>query len=414
MKRIAKSDYLPNLKEVNALFEEHKKTYSDDRIRERAKEDAAHDIPRSGSDEAAPFETELVHEIAALASKVASAFRSALEVLDAKIKAEELQIRTEHEHEIESINRMYDIDRDASENAFGLRDAHKQLELAEHRFNEMYSRFGRGPVRYVPHWLYLVFATAIFLGEIPLNALVFQIFGENQVMTWVMAFVIGLSVPLTAHFIGIKMREHSDGISWANAAKAFGTFAVITAALYGLSLMRQSYLGEFKSDLGLTDRLVDNSILFFWLNLAVFVAAIIVAYLAHDPVPGFEDVEHGTYVSRRAVERQEKRRVAQLIKAGKERANALSKANTNFRERMLEIVMLKGIYDQVLNEGQEHEERCLSLLGKQISQYRNENLKHRADGQAPSSFSKVLGFPLKLKDLNEKLLNDSKEVPTHV
>ena len=88
-------------------------------------------------------------------------------------------------------------------------------------------------------------------------------------------------------------------------------------------------------------------------------------------------------------------------------------ANAMFREKMLEVVMLKGIYDQVLNEGQEHEERCLQLLGKQISLYRNENLKHRANGDSPSSFTKDRDFPLKLREMNEKLVNDEGEAQTN-
>ena len=80
----------------------------------------------------------------------------------------------------------------------------------------------------------MIFAIAIFLGEIPLNALVFEIFGENQVMTWIMATIIGLAVPISAHFIGIKFREHPDGVNYANLLKGTFALAVIGAALYSL------------------------------------------------------------------------------------------------------------------------------------------------------------------------------------
>jgi hypothetical protein len=230
----------------------------------------------------------------------------------------------------------------------------------------MYTAHGRAPVRYVPLWLYLVFATAIFLGEIPLNALVFQIFGENQIMTWVMAFIIGLAVPLTAHFIGIKMREHGTGFSLSNSIKALAAFGVVSGALYGLSVLRQTYLGEFKQELGLTDVLVESSFLFFWLNIAVFVAAILVAYLAHDSVPGFESLEHGAAATRRKVERSEKKRVKHLVSASKKRAEALHDANKLFRDSMLEVVLLKGIYDPPLPLSR--------LRGIDISRYRLSNI----------------------------------------
>ena len=406
MKRIAKSDYLPNLKEIENLVETHKQAYSEEKLRERAARDAADGIPSQTLEEPAPFEQELSHAVSALASKVAASFRSSLEMLDAKIKAEEGKIKLEYEHVVENINLEHEIDTNASENAFGLQNAHNQLETAEKRFDEMYAKYGRGPVRYVPHWLYLIFATAIFVGEIPLNALVFQIFGENQVMTWVMAFIIGLAVPLTAHFVGIKLREHSDGFCIANAFKAFSAFAVVSMALFGLSEMRRTYLGEFREELGLTERLVDSSMQFFWLNIAVFVAAIIVAYLAHDSAPGFEDLEKGKIVSSRKVEKAERKRVANLIKSSKLRAQALSKANTDFREKMLEVVMMKGVYDQVLLEGRAHEQRCVDLLGQQLAIYRNENLRLRSGEEMPKCFSAKLDIPLTLVGLSEKLVND--------
>ena len=410
MQRISKDEFLPDLRVIEKLFDSHKVEYSDERLRNRSGEDAVNLIPRADSSEPCPFELELSHAVASLSNRVASSFRAALEMLDAQIKAEEQRVESEHEHALDNINRTYSIKSDASENAFGLNDAHKQFEKAETRFDQMYDKLGRVPVRYVPHWLYLVFAFAIFAGEIPLNALVFQIFGENQVMTWVMAFVIGLSVPLTAHFIGIKLREHGTGLSIANLLKAGSVFAVITIALYGLSLMRQTYLGEFKTELGLTDLLVERSFLFFWLNMAVFVAAIIVSYLAHDAVPGFENLAHSEKATRRAVAKEEKRRVADLVKMSQEQADALHKANQTLRDAMMHVTLLKGVYDQVLKEGQAYEQRCLDLLGLQLSMYRHENLRKRSDGASPASFKAKLDFPLQLTHMNEKLDNDASGV----
>jgi NADH:ubiquinone oxidoreductase subunit 4 (subunit M) len=137
----------------------------------------------------------------------------------------------------------------------------------------------------------MIFAIAIFAGEIPLNALVFQIFGENQIMTWVMAAIIGLSVPLAAHFIGIKFREESEGYRFGNIFKGILAFGTIVAALYGLSVMRQTYLSEFREELGLTEMLVETSFMFFWLNIAVLAAAIMIAYLSHDPAPGYQEAK---------------------------------------------------------------------------------------------------------------------------
>lgn len=406
MKKITKDEYLPDLREIEKIFDSHKATYHEERLRMRASEDAVNGLPRPDTADPSPFELELTHAVSAVANRVAASFRAALEILDARIKGEEHRMASQHRHELENINRRYAIKADASENAFGLNDAHKQFGKAEQRYDQMYDKLGRVPVRYVPHWLYMIFALAIFLGEIPLNALVFQIFGENQVMTWVMAFVIGLSVPLTAHFIGIKLREHGDGFSIGNFLKAFSVFAVITIALYGLSLMRQTYLGEFKTELGLTDLLVERSFLFFWLNMAVFVSAIIVSYLAHDAVPGFESLAQEHKYSRKSVAKEERKRVSDLVRSSEQQAEALHQANEKQRDALMEVTMWKGVYDQVLKEGQAHEQRCLDLLGLQLSIYRHENLRKRSDGATPPSFKIKPDFPLQLKHLREKLDND--------
>jgi hypothetical protein len=87
MKTISKDDFLPDLKQIRSLFDSHKNEYSEDVLRKQGKEDAEYDIPRTDSDESAPFEVRLEAEVAAVASQVVSKFRAALEMLDAKIKA---------------------------------------------------------------------------------------------------------------------------------------------------------------------------------------------------------------------------------------------------------------------------------------------------------------------------------------
>ncbi len=399
-------DFLPDLKQIGRMFADFKQEYNDDRLRTQAKGDAEAGMPRANSSEHSPFEVELAHAASDLANQVAAKFRSALEILDARIKADTQRINAEHEHEVEHLSRQHGVKSEALENSFGLNDAHRQLEKVDSRYDQMLDKHGRIPVKYVPHWLYIIFATAIFLGEIPLNAIVFQIFGENQIMTWVMAFVIGLCVPLTAHFIGIKLREHGDGFHLANTLKALAVFVVIAIALYGLSLMRQTYLGEFKKELGLTDLLVERSFLFFWLNMAVFVAAIIVSYLAHDSVPGFEGLAHHQSRTRKNVSREEKKRVHELLKVNEEMSKAKHKANQRYRDAMAEVTMLKGVYDQILKEGQSHESRCVEVLGLLLSIYRNENLARRSDKEEPPCFRKKIEIPLQLRTLKEKLLND--------
>lgn len=398
---------------LRRLFDDHRREFSDQKIRDHAKADAESGLPLPDSHEPSPFELQLQHAASTLASKVASTFKSSLELLDAKIKAEEELLHRKHKDALAAIEANYSVETDACENSFGLSEAHRAYSVAEQRFNQQYERFGRAPVVYVPHWLYLVFAFLIFVGEIPLNALVFQIFGENQVMTWIMAFIIGLSVPLVAHFIGIKLREHEGTVSWPNALKALAAFAVVTIALYGLSVMRQTYLGEFKEDLGLTDTLVESSFLFFWLNLAVFSAAIVVSYLAHDTVPGFQEAEHLHSKNRKKIEAAERRRVQTLVRLGQKKIAETHRANRDFQDGLVEVILLKGMYDQVLKEGEELERQCLHRLQQNLAVYRHENLRYRNGETTIQSISANLDFPLKLEKMKEKLINDSQSEVSH-
>jgi hypothetical protein len=176
-------------------------------------------------------------------------------------------------------------------------------------------------------------------------------------------------------------------------------------------LMRQTYLGEFKEELGLSDMLVKTSFMFFYLNVAVFCAAVMIAYLAHDPEPGFEKAEHDFMKARKTAAKMEAQRIRLLRRIGMTRAATLQKANRLHRDGMHRVNMLYGCYDQILREGQEDEERCLARAQEQIAAYRHENLKCRADKLQPQCFRVSHDFPLKLQTIKEKLNNEEFTLP---
>ena len=405
MHKLTRGLTLLNKAEIDSFVREHRNKYTENYIRARGKEDGEGNIPAPQEAEPSPFEKELEYAVATLSSKIVTRHKQALELLDAKIKAEEEFLEKRLKNTVEGIENSYQVERDAAENAHALKDAHKQHEVWESRFNTSYEKLGRSPIRYIPHWLYIVLALAIFAGEIPLNALVFQIFGENQVMTWIMAVIIGLAVPLSAHFVGIKFREKEDGRWLPNFFKGMVALTVIVAALYGLSIMRQTYLGEFKDSLGLTDTLVESSFMFFWLNIAVLGAAVMISYLAHDSVPGYERLEKLYAYSRKVAKQEEQRRIKVLKTAGQRRAEELNFANAEYRDGVNAVNMLKGNYDMILKEGQEQELQGVERVNYEVAIYRTENMRVRPDKQHPRSFSKKHEFALKLQNMKEKLVN---------
>ena len=406
MDKVLKDIPLPDSRELYRLVTDHNNKYDEAAIIERARTDAEKNIPAGDSADAAPYEKQLVHEASILGSKIATRYKKALEMLDARIKAETEFLDREKSHFEKNIQESSSLETDAIDNSHALKDSHKQLEKAEERYDAFYDKYQRAPIIYIPHWAYMVFAVAIFGGEIPLNALVFQIFGENQVMTWIMAAIIGLSVPLGAHFIGIKFRERPNGFSWSNVMKGLIATAVIVAALYGLSVMRKTYLHEFREELGLTTQLVETSFLFFWLNIAVLGAAVMIAYLSHDPVPGYQEAATELKRIRKRVAKLEKSRLKNLKKSQYRKLTSVRSADKNYRDGFNKVTLLKGHYDMVLKEGQELERQCLHGLRNDIETYRRENLQQRQDGSRPNCFSEDLSFELMLCDIKEKLIND--------
>lgn len=394
------------MQNVSSLIREHRNKYSEGKIRALARTDALNSIPSCEGNAPAPFEMELVHSYKLLASKISVDYQCELEKLDAYIKTSEEHATRDYENQIAHADRSQKAKLLALEKDTSVTNAKKTLNEAEVRFQNIYSRVGRLPIEYMPHWLYMIFASLIFIGEIPLNALVFQIFGENQVMTWVMAFIIGLSVPLFSHFIGIKFREHDGEISWPNLAKGTIALAVICVALYGLSVMRTTYLGEFKEDLGITQAIVQSSMLFYYLNVAVLAAAIIIAYLSHDPISGYQKSYREFCKAKKDLEKAENALEASRRQIDMETVAAQNQAAADRCRTLDQVALAKGQYDKTLREGQEEEASCLHRLGRDIAIYRRENLLNRKDGKKPTCFDNELDFVLRMATMKEKIINE--------
>ena len=394
------------MKDLLTIFNEYESTYSEPNIRSKGREDGEKNIPSPQFQSLSPYESEIVHGSKLVASKVVAEYHGKLEEIDAEVKGALDKATRKLQDDEARIKANYDSNKAQHDQRFQLRAARDAYDQAKKRFDIMFSKVGRMPIEYVPHWLYVVFATIIFLGEIPLNAIVFQIFGENQVMTWVMAFVIGLSIPLSSHFIGIKAREHEGKVNYANVIKALAVTAILVIALHDLSQMRHDYLLSMKDALGLDDRLVETSYLFFWLNLAVFGAAIILSYLSHDPIPGYRELQKEYENSQRRLAKEEAKKSAAIQWVENARSGEIEKARSEYREALEDVFKKKGEYDRILIEGRENEARCQHQMMRDISVYRHENIRARNDSISPPCFNIQVDLPMGLVLMREKLLNE--------
>lgn len=389
------------------LFQNNKPPFTEADILARGRQDGINNLPGPDHEGECPFEDELLRAHEHGASLAAEHCLKDLERLDGSIQSYRHAASDGYAADIQQTEDDYKTEVARANNDSILKHAIDDYEEAEQAFKAIYARHNRMPVSYLPHWAYLILAVLIGIGEVPLNALVFNIFGENQVMTWVMSLIIGMTVPLSAHFVGIKVREHGGGFSWPNAAKALVVFAVMAGALFALALMRQDYLGLVGKDIGLSERVIASSFLFYWLNIAVFVAAILISYLAHDSVPGFARCREEKEASQKALRKAQDEQSKRLEAIEQRRSQRMREAMERKMEAAKQVDLLSGEYDSRLKAGQQQEAQWLHRLGQAVASYRGENLRNRRDKATPKCFSNNIGFPLRLAGLPEKTRNDA-------
>jgi prefoldin subunit 5 len=156
------------------------------------------------------------------------------------------------------------------------REINKKLE-------ERKASLGRDFLVGVSHKMHLFIIVFLGLGEFPLNAIVFQMFGEPELMTYIMSSTLALTIPLLALFSGIVIRH--------NMRRIFGNLIVgllmpvsIGGVLVAVTYVREMYLitgGHVAHGVANNSTALGYSI--FALNLLVFSAALVISYFAHDP-----------------------------------------------------------------------------------------------------------------------------------
>lgn len=144
----------------------------------------------------------------------------------------------------------------------------------------------RGVVEQLGFRAYLTLMAFLAVSELALNMQAFQVFDKPFLLTLLMAGVVGLGLPLCAHAIGLFVKQWPPP-AWRTAlyvALAFG-FAVF--CLYGVTVARAVYLADGQTPSPQDDALQDA---FFYINLFVFVVAILASYFAHDEDPDFANM----------------------------------------------------------------------------------------------------------------------------
>ena len=132
--------------------------------------------------------------------------------------------------------------------------------------------------------VYVAAIVAILLAEFPLNAIAFRLFGEAEVLTWVMTAGLAVMLVVCAHGLGTFLRLEQP--TMAERRWIWVLIAMPILALVGIAVIRSRYLSMEAAVTGL-DVLgpVVGSLVFLVINLLIYTGTTMLSYLAHAPRP---------------------------------------------------------------------------------------------------------------------------------
>jgi len=169
---------------------------------------------------------------------------------------------------------------DEAENSYREKEkAATLMKAAVLRFKE--DRNIDPPLKQPSHLMYLFFALIMLVVEVPLNEYIFRMLGDNEIGNMMMAVAVGFIILYCAHYLGSSLREAATGAH----AKSAQIAALVTPLLIIVlsAAIRQSYLS---SDLDTAKRISPVMAYGFFAayNLGIFVAGVLLARSAHDPL----------------------------------------------------------------------------------------------------------------------------------
>jgi hypothetical protein len=145
------------------------------------------------------------------------------------------------------------------------------------------------------HWAVILF---LAIGEFPLNAVVFRLFGEAEYLTYVMASTLAILIPFIGMVIGIHLRHSAPRLA-GNVLIGVATPVTIGAALYAVSVLRNTYIAaQASGGVPVAPDQAKMAWALFALNSLIFFGALAASYFTHDPDEKL-DVFHAALATQR-------------------------------------------------------------------------------------------------------------------
>jgi hypothetical protein len=238
--------------------------------RYRGRRDGKLLIPRRGEKRQPPEVWKLKQQADGVLRRIAATWSDA----DARLRGEYQAIAQEHDNLLKKVENLERELKDEHERFRRRRDTlDKEKEKDEAREAEERWR--------IPTWLYAVAITIIFAGEFPLNAVAFNLFGEDRVFTYIMTTGLAAALVLCAHALGVLWRMKNPSARDEVVARVLLVFPVLV--IVGIGIIREVYIEEFAGGSIGGIGPIGNVLIFIVMNLVIFVAALVISYLHHDP-----------------------------------------------------------------------------------------------------------------------------------
>ncbi len=126
---------------------------------------------------------------------------------------------------------------------------------------------------------YGLFMLAILIGEFPLNAIAFRLFGEAELLTYVMTLVLAVSLVGCAHVLGIFLSLEKP--SRVQVSLLVVCVLAPLGAISAIAMVREAYVTTLGRE-DISPAAVTAA--FVLINLLIYAIATVLSYLTHDPV----------------------------------------------------------------------------------------------------------------------------------
>ncbi len=240
----------------------------------------------------------------------------------------------------------------------GFKSKGKNIEQFEQAYNSAEENLKQRE-HVTPMPIYLTVIGILALCEVPVNRIVFEVFGENKLLTSLYALVVGMIIVGVAHHVGKRIKEENLHPLF------YVSIGAVFLCLAALAYIRLTYFEETAKFLGIQVNPLAAMLLFFTLNVLFFVFG---TWASKDAHPKNLEEYH------------------RLTKTFKTTDKGLVGAEKDYMAIKDTIKRLNSRIDILMIAREKTHEQALSEIGQicnaallQIRKYRKTNLKYRTD-----------------------------------